>query len=169
MADFKKPTESKITAPDELFSLEKRSEKNEKSEGKVLEQSDAAARVEGVIEEGLESIGEVSEQTSEGKKVAPSGQNAGSKTQATAVKAIKPIHIPKIEVMRTQVSKAIKHEIHALEKEAQRIAKSPTSFNAFTLNSLVAKIRELKEILAMVTYATFETLKGWWLKFVKGN
>ena len=129
-----------------------------------------AEQVSGMVEtaEVVAESGEVAERMQEDKKTGPTGQiRTGGGQAATATKPIPVVKIPKIEILRTQVAKAIKREIHHLEKQAKKMAKSPTGFQPFTLNGMVAKIRELKEILAMVTYATFETLKGWWLKFVK--
>lgn len=129
--------------------------------------------IEGVSEvvEGAEvaefAEGQVGEQIKEGKKKAP-GAGVGGAAAKAGLFDISQIVLPTIEVMRTQVALQIKKEIHLLEKEAAKIMSSPGQFSPFKLNGIVAKIRELKELLAHLAFATLETLKSWWLKFVKG-
>jgi hypothetical protein len=127
--------------------------------------------LEGVSEivEGTEaaeiSEGEVSENVKEGKSTSPSAgfkQGAGNAGEASRKAAE-----PSIEIMRIQVATQIKQEIRILEKEAAKLLRNPSSFSAFKLNGIIAKIRELKDILSGLAYATVETIKGWWMKFVK--
>ncbi len=118
--------------------------------------------VEGVSEvvESVES-GEVAEKTREDKKKGPQGQfpqKGGTKVQVQ----LPPLFIPRIEVMQIQIATAIKKEIAVLEKEAERVSDNP-----FALSSVVGKIRELRNMLSDLTHVTFETLKSWWMKFVK--
>lgn len=118
--------------------------------------------VEGVSEvvESVET-GEVAETAGEDKKKGPQGKFPTKGGTATQVK-IEPLVLPRIEVMQIQIATAIKKEIAVLEKEAERVSNNP-----FALNSVVGKIRTLKDMLADLTHVTFETLKGWWMKFVK--
>ena len=118
--------------------------------------------VEGVSEvvESVESS-EISEKTGEDKKKGPQGQfpqKGGGQVQVTLQKLI----LPRIEVMQIQIATAIKKEIVVLEKEAKKVVDNP-----FALTAVVAKIRQLRDILGNLTHATFETLKGWWMQFVK--
>lgn len=147
-------------------------ERSEKPGAKEIKKT-SQEFIEGVSEvvEGAEAAefaeGYVGEEIKEGKKIAPGG-GAGGQAQA-GVFDITQIALPKIEIMRSQVSLQIAKEIHMLEKEAAKILSSGRrNFSPFKLNGVVAKIRELKEILAGLAYATLETLKGWWLKYVKG-
>ena len=115
---------------------------------------------EGEVEAG---DGNVNEKSKEGKnKYAGSSGN-----QSTATKVAKKITPPSLEVMRTQIGVKIKKEIIILEREAAKVSHG-SHFNPFQLNDIVAKIRDLKEILACLSYATLETLKNWWFKYVKG-
>ena len=127
--------------------------------------------IEGISEvvEGAESSefveGDVSEKTREGKKKAPVTGIKGS----SAVRAEDIAAPPTIEIMRIQISTQVKNEIRLLEKEAAKLLSGRAKFNPSKLNGVVAKIRELKDILANLAYVTSETLKGLWNKYVKGN
>jgi len=142
---------------------------SEKDEKEIVEKS--REFVEGVSEvvqgaETVETAGEVSEEMSEGKKKASGGGSGkNQQDQDVGIKATMP---PSIEIMRIQVSTQIKNEIRMLEKEAARLMSSPGGFQPFKLNTVVAKIRELRDILSSLAYATADALKGLWLKFVKG-
>ncbi len=137
-----------------------------------LEQtSEVAKGVEGTVEGAMEGLsnGEISEGLSEENK----GKQAGAGTFTGGSKAAqallaKQIKIPSVDVMQQQVEIEIKKQIHVLEKEASKIMMNPAKFSPFTLNGLVSKIRELKDILSMLAYATLETVKSWWLKYVRG-
>lgn len=123
--------------------------------------------VEGVTEvvESVET-GEIPEEVKEGKKIVPPGKvSTGGAAGAFLQPA--PLVYPKIEVMQMQISQAVEKEIHNLEHEVKKITSSPAQFKPFVLNGIVAKIREFKDILANLTHVTLETLKGWWLKYVK--
>lgn len=117
------------------------------------------------VSEGSENV---SESTSEDKKQVSNGMPTG-KGSAQGIKAqfAQQFKIPTVNIMRRQVAKAIKTEIHHLEKEAKKIKRNPLKFSPFALNGVVSKIRELQSILSQLAYATVENLKSWWMKFVK--
>jgi hypothetical protein len=144
-------------------------EKNGKADREIKEKSQEF--IEGVSEvvEGVESVettGEVAEELGEGKKKAPSaGGKGGTQGVQNLLEQISP---PSIDIMRIQVATQIKNEIRILEKEVVRLMRSNASFHPFKLNKVVSKIRELKDILSGLAYATAETIKGWWMKFVRG-
>lgn len=119
-------------------------------------------------ETGFET-GEVAEGLGEGKKVAPTGGFPVKKAAAHIKVAAKALVVPTIEVMQKQVANAVREQIRVLETQARKIIQSRVTFEPFALNRVVAKIRELKEILTRLTEVTFETLKGWWLKYVNGS
>jgi hypothetical protein len=147
-------------------------EKGEKAERNIQEKSKEF--IEGVSEvvegvenaEGVETTGEVAEGLGEGKKKAAAVGGISSSSGKPVNH--QPIAPPSIEIMRIQVSTQIKNEIRMLEKEAARLMRGSGGFHPFQLNKVVSKIRELKDILSGLAYATAETLKGWWMKFVKG-
>jgi hypothetical protein len=157
-------TEKNINAPSEK---QRPGQKEEQKEREIRETSKEF--IEGVNElvEGVEaaevSEGEVSESAKEGKRKAPTGAIGATDKAAVASKAM-----PSIEIMQIQIATQVKNEIKVLEKQAARMLRNPAEFSAFKLNGIVAKIRELKDILAGLAYATVETVKGWWMKFVKG-
>lgn len=125
------------------------------------------------IAEGLEGvaeiIGEAPSEVKEKSKSKASGSFATNKHQSQQKAAIKPIKLPTLEVMRGQIATQVKKEIRQLEKEANRMMMNPAGFNPFKLNGVIAKIRELKDILANLAFATMENLKGWWMKFVRNS
>lgn len=128
--------------------------------------------VEGTREavEGAEIVefaeGHVGEEVKEDKKNAPGGGGALGMQAGTF--DLSQIVLPSIEIMRTQIALKIKKEIYLLEREAAKIMSIHGQFSPLKLNGLVAKIRELKDILAHLAYAGAEALKSWWLKFVRG-
>ncbi len=127
-----------------------------------------------VLTENLAEVAEImseipSENQSEGKgKVSNGSLSSAKKSQVSGV-AVKPFKIPSLEIMRIQISTQINKEIKMLEKEANMMMLNPASFNPFKLNGIVSRIRDLKDILSNLAIATVETMKGWWIKFVKNN
>lgn len=164
----KERSEEPLKGP-ESTEKQKRQEKQDAKE--IKETSEKF--IEGVSEvvEGTEAAefteGHVAEQEKKGKDKASTGGMGGAAAQ-TGVFDASQITIPKIEVMRSQIANQIEKQIHVLEKEAKRIMSRPGQFEPVKLNTVVAKIRELRELLANLAYATAETIKNWWLKFVKG-
>lgn len=121
-------------------------------------------------ETGAETTGEISEKLKENNKSAPAGQIPVTGTATAIAIAAKKLIIPSVELMQKQVASAVKKQIRILEIKAKSLSSVRASgFEPFTLTSIVSKIRELKEILARLTHVTFETLKGWWLKYVGLN
>ena len=158
--------DQKIRQVDHPVSTPETHEKNEggKREHHVLKET-SKEFIEGVAEVVGET-GEVSEEVKEGKKVGPATSMGGGAAGDTTVTP-KAVFFPKIELMQGQIAKAIRHEIENLEKEARKMTSNPMEFKPYALNGVVSKIRELKEILANLTHVTMETLKTWWLKYVK--
>ncbi|GEM_PF-4915539 len=111
--------------------------------------------------------GEVAEEMREDKKKAGAGGFGGIAAQDPQAVIAKQLKMPSVEIMRKQVAVEIKKQIKLLEHEAHKIMMNPAGFSPFTLNGVVSKIRELKEILGQLAFATVEALKGWWMKFVK--
>jgi hypothetical protein len=113
------------------------------------------------VEEAEGAEGNITELSAEDKrKIGDAGGGASA--------ASKKREMPSIEIMQIQVATQIKKEIRILEKEAAKMIKNPNEFSAFKLNGIIAKIRELKDILASMAFATVDAIKGWWVKFVKG-
>ena len=143
--------------------------------GEVKEKSSEVGEgVGGVVEsvEGAESVevaGEnISEKVSEGKKRAPSGGIKSGGTAGSQAISDYDFAIPKVEIMRIQVATKVNKEIVELEREARKLIKSSVKFTPYKLNIVIKRIRALREILAELATATTETLKGWWLQFIKG-
>ena len=154
--------------------LEGRPQRLEKPEHQDKTSAKELQKTASEFEEGVSEVAdlmnnaEVAEKAGEDKKKGPAGtfKTGTAKTSTQAIKPL-PLKIPKIDTMQAQISKEIRKQIHALEHEAKKIMMNPTAFSPFKLNGLVGKIRELKYILANLAHATFETLKGWWMKFVR--
>lgn len=143
--------------------------------GEVKEKSSEVGEgVGGVVEsvEGAESAevaGEnISEKVSEGKRRAPSGGIRSGGDASTQAISDYDFAIPKVEIMRIQVATKVNKEIIELEKEARKLIKSSSKFTPYKLNIVIKRIRALREILAELATATSETIKGWWLQFIKG-
>lgn len=107
----------------------------------------------------------VSENTGEDKKKGPQGSMKTGKAQAVT-KDDDDVKVPSIEIMQIQIATQIKNEIRVLEKE-MRSLQSGSRFNPMKLNATVSRIRNLRDILSNLAHVTLETLKGWWMDFVK--
>ena len=75
---------------------------------------------------------------------------------------------PSQATMLRQVTREIEKEIKYLNKRARKIIRKPGSVNAFELNNIVKKIRELKSLLISLAKATVDAVKTLWLRFVHG-
>ncbi len=62
--------------------------------------------------------------------------------------------------MRRQVMTTLEEEIHALESKLSH----PENYHE--MNSIMAKIRQFRDILSELAHITFEKLKTLWLQFV---
>jgi hypothetical protein len=167
MADKIKNIESSRESLPKGGKIERRD--SEKGESKEISEK-SREFVEGVSEvvegaETAETTGEIAEGISEGKKKAPTG---GTKSGTTGSAAVSKEIPPSIEIMRIQVATQIKKEIRILEKEAAKLMKGTGGFHPFKLNMVVSRIRTLSDILSGLAYATAETMKNWWMKYVKG-
>ncbi len=151
--------------------LQKDNVQERKSEQLSKEVQKTSEFVEGGLDvlDGVEAGNEqISENVSERKSGAPAAKAPRTSSAQATQAALKPIKVPTVEVMRNQVAKEIEKQIKVLEKEAKKIMHSSNQqFSPFALNGVLMKIRELKEILANLAFVTFETVKAWWMKFVK--
>jgi hypothetical protein len=127
--------------------------------------------------ESAEVQGEVSEimkEQSEQKGDGFGGKKAGRKARATQqmtaaqIKAQLLKTAPSQTTMIRQVTREIEKEIKYLNKRASKIIRKPGSVNAFELNNIVKKIRELKSLLISLAKATVDAAKTLWLRFVHG-
>jgi len=130
-----------------------------------LDTSDVRAGLENAE---VMTTGEVSEDVKEDRKVFNGAAGSATAAQTAQAALAKQVKIPSVEIMRKQVAVEIRKEIRLLEHQAKKIMSNPSEFSPFTLNGMVSKIRELKEILGQLAYATVENLKSWWMKYVKG-
>ncbi len=125
-----------------------------------------SAEVQGEVSEIMK---EQSEQKGDGfggkagKKVRGARQMTAAQIKAKLLKTA-----PSQGTMIRQVTREIEKEIKYLNKRASRIIRKPGSVNAFELNNIVKKIRELKSLLISLAKATVDAAKTLWLRFVHG-
>lgn len=130
----------------------------------------AAEYIQGVESSEIASeVSEVMQSGKEGEKGSMAGAGAGGKKFTPAqIKAQLLQRAPSEEAMKAQIGREIKKEIKYLHKRARKILRGPGSFNAFELNNVVKKVRELKSILINLAKAAIQTIKTLWLRFVHG-
>jgi hypothetical protein len=125
--------------------------------------------------ESAEIAGEVSEIIREQSEQKGSGlfgrkgrRKKGQQKQMTAAQIKSQLlkTAPSQSTMITQVTKEIEKEIKYLNKRAGKIVRKPGAVNAFELNNIVKKIRELKALLIALAKATADAVKTLWLRFV---
>lgn len=120
--------------------------------------------------ESSEIASEVSE-ILQSKKEGDKGSGAGTKAKKftpAQLKAQLLQRAPSEQTMKVQIKREIEKEIKYLHKRARKILRNPGSFNAFELNNVVKKVRELKSILINLAKAAIQTIKTLWLRFVHG-
>ena len=125
--------------------------------------------------ESTEVQGEVSEVMKEQSEQKGDGLGGGKKDNrgvqqmtAAQIKAQLLKTAPSQATMLRQVTREIEKEIKYLNKRARKIIRKPGSVNAFELNNIVKKIRELKSLLISLAKATVDAVKTLWLRFVHG-
>lgn len=115
----------------------------------------------------IESVGIGSGKISEKEKKAQGkyGEKFGTKSSKTIKRQIKaPPSVPK---MKSQVKSQLKKEIRHMNKKIKKVMRKGGDFEPYQLNKLVKKLRNLKEILSSLAYATTEMLRDLWIKYVK--
>ncbi|MBI2464177.1 hypothetical protein HYV57_04430 [Candidatus Peregrinibacteria bacterium] len=175
----------KSAETEKIFHIDQRSvetrenQETRESEKNLREATKMAGEgIEGTLEGinfGTERVSEkISEHTSENGSSVKKTQHQTSqvakkatnvKESADAIKARLLNSMPTEQVMKREIKTMLDQDIHQLLKKARLAEKKG---NAFELNKLVAKIREIKDILASIAHATYEMLKNLWLKVVHG-
>lgn len=148
----------------ESSEVEKKSVDNREIKEASKEFIEGIGEVVDSVENAEVSDGEVSENTGEDKKKGPQGSMKTGKAQAVK-KDDDGVKVPSIEIMQIQIATQIKNEIRVLEKEMRSL--SGSRFNPMKLNATVSRIRNLRDILSNLAHVTLETVKGWWMDFVK--
>lgn len=135
-----------------------------------LEAIDFAEQIEGVTE-GNDKVSEkIAEKPSEKKGFAFGGR----KKIATKGKTIAQIksellkNLPTEEAMRSNIKAEIKREMRWLAIQSALISFGVKQGNAFEINNIANKLRELKRLMRSLAHATLEALMSLWLRFVHG-
>ncbi|MFC1810828.1 hypothetical protein ACFLZH_04980 [Patescibacteria group bacterium] len=155
--------QQKPVSPENKPEAPKAPEAPKRKEAKEVKEATISVGIEaGEIIEGAEvTTGEVSE----GEKQAKEGYAGGGAGTAAGAAAIKrKMAVPSIGKMTRQVQKELKKEIKFLNKKVKKIVKER---DANSLNSLVARLRELHKILSKLASATADMIKDLWISYVK--
>lgn len=162
MADENRKPGSELET--KVDTLEKRHIEQKPDEKEVHEAKTEIGIEAGEIIEGTElSADEVSESEKK-KKEGDTGGAAGTKTQTNQIQEEK---FPSVRKMSSQVEKELRKEIRDLHKKVKSVMKRSGNLDAVELNSLMARLRQLKEALAELAYATADAIKDLWYKYVK--
>jgi hypothetical protein len=134
-----------------------------------------SAYVEAVgMDETVETTGQVSEVLSSTREQQGDGGSGGQakkddgSVDPEELKAKLLKNLPHQRVMKRQIEKEIKKEINYLHGKAMAMVRSPKEMNYFEMNNIVGKIRELRKLLKSIVKASFEAVKGVWLRYVHG-
>lgn len=119
--------------------------------------------------EGIEfSEGKISEAAGEDKAHAPlAGAGKYSADEIEAIRAKLLAALPPQAVMIRQIRKKLYKEERVLTKRMKKFQKKSHK-HAYALTIIIAKLRKIREYLAMLAYATYEVIKNLWLKIVHG-
>lgn len=164
MADKKRNPDTAIEGQGKT--LEKRDIERKKEEHEVRETKTAVGIEAGDIIEGAEfTTGDVSEREQKKKE-----SYGGSSGQAGAPHGgVKKKPYPSVQKMSARVEKELKKEIRDLKKKVKTVMKKGGTLDAVQLNTLMARLRQLREALASLAYATADAIKDMWHKYVKEN
>lgn len=163
MADNKKNPDTAIEAKGET--LKKRDIEQKQEEHEVSETKTAVGIEAGDIIESAEfTTGDVSEREKKKKEsYARGGQTRSEKGD------IKKHPYPSVQKMSSRVEKELKKEIKDLKRKVKTVMRKGKTVDAVQLNTLMARLRQLKEALASLAYATADAIKDMWYKYVKEN
>jgi len=146
--------------------LEKQRTEKRQDEKEIREAKSSIGIEAGEIIEGAEvSSGEITE-TEKGKKESDTGGTTSGKTVRQTEQIAKPTY-PSVKRMTANVEKELKKEIKDLHKKIKSVMKRSGNLDAAQLNILMAKLRQLKETLASLAYATADIIRDMWRKHVK--
>jgi hypothetical protein len=134
----------------------------QKPEGKEIKEATISVGIEAgeIIGETEAGSGEISE-SERTKKEGYAGGGAGAGIYSQGSRKLK---YPSVEKMSHQVEKELNKEMKFLNKKIKRIVKER---DANSLNSLVARLRELQRILSKLANATADIIKDLWISYVK--
>jgi len=161
---FSPETQKASSSPNNLRKPEAHNipKQNFEAGAKAAEFVDAAESAE-VANEVSEVMREQSEQ--KGDAVKTKGK---AKMTPAQIKAQLLQKAPTKEIMASEVRREIEKEIKYLHKRAKKIMRKTGNVNAFELNNIVKKIRELRALLLEIAKMGVDALKNLWVRFVKG-
>lgn len=125
---------------------------------------EAGNLVEGIDAEGTGEISESENITKEGDTGGTIAQTQ-AQTKAASFAGTLP-QLPSLVKMTHQIQKEVKSEMKILNKKINKVLKKK-NIDANSLNALVARLRELKSILALLASATAEMIKDMWISYVR--
>lgn len=134
------------------------------------EVSERVRTVEGVEDaEGAEVMGKVSEDESRvsNKDLGGTGGDSGTMDPVKRREYLLK-NMPPEPKMRREIAIEIKREINQLMRDVMKMKRSPHGEDYHRMTNVMAKIRELKGVLAGLVKASFETVKTLWLRYVHG-
>lgn len=139
----------------------------QKPDTKEVREAKTSVGIEaGEIIEGAEvSTGEISESEKKKKEAYDGGTAGGKATDQTG--QVQKQTYPSVKRMTSQVGNELKREIKDLQKKVKAVMRSSGNLDAAHLNILMAKLRQLKETLASLAYATADAIREMWHKYVR--
>jgi hypothetical protein len=163
MADDKK--QFGIETENKVDTLETRHIEQKPDTKEVHEAKTSIGIEAGVVIEGAEISNDDVSESEKKRKESYSGGSAG--TNANQIAGTKEPEYPSIKKMAAQIEDELKKEIKDLQKKINAVMKNGGNLDAAHLNSLVSRLRQLKEMLASLAYATVDAIKELWHKYVK--
>jgi hypothetical protein len=150
---------------DAVFSSAKKEEVAKGPSQKELLQQVMDATVEQI--RSVEALGEGGKtSTEEASHTATSGSSAS--TVVPVVATVQEIKFPEKTIMAKEVHRSIEKEMHACVKQAHHLARKKGAF-AHEVQKLIARARELREILGKLVNATVEWIQGMYREWVVGK
>jgi len=147
----------------------KRAEKEMKGASEVKQHAEGiqgeVIDVIGGVEKPSDKISEVKGETGEKGDISSGGQQSSSDDAVQIKQDLQSIVLPTEEVMIKKIRTAITIQIKDELKRAVKFKGSISTGGAEDYNNSIARIRKLKEVLALLFTNTFEFVKGLYFKY----
>ena len=164
-SDSNPESEKRDSRKEDLSSLPKQPFESTASQTAEYVDLGESAEVQGEVSEILK---EQSEQKGDSAKGSKRKGDKHAQMTVSQIKAQLLKTAPSEKAMLAQVKKEIEKEVRYLNKRARKIMRKPGNVNAFEMNNIVKKIRELKALLITLSKAAVDAVKTLWLRFVHG-
>jgi hypothetical protein len=134
-----------------------------KEEAQLHETKISVGLEAGEILEGEElTSGEVSEKN-RGQK---DNYGSGTKNGQSSNKSNYELKLPQVKMMKKEIRKELQNEIKFLREKINSVMKKGGNVDAHSLNKMMMRLRQLREILSSLAHGATDLIKDLWIKYI---